>query len=41
MKPFLYRLVPVFLFLCAACTEADIVSPGPVVAKRKRVFLFE
>lgn len=29
MKPFLYRLVPVFLFLCAACTEADIVSPGP------------
>ena len=29
MKPFLYRLVPGFLFLCAACTEADIVSPGP------------
>ena len=29
MKPFLYRLVAVFLFLCAACTEADIVSPVP------------
>ena len=29
MKQFLSRLVPVFLFLCAACTEADIVSPGP------------
>ena len=29
MKQFLSRLVAVFLFLCAACTEADIVSPGP------------
>ena len=29
MKQFLSRLVPVFLFLCAACTEADIVSPVP------------
>ena len=29
MKQFLSRLVPVFLFLCAACTEADIVSPRP------------
>ena len=28
MKPFLYRLVPVFLLLCAACTEAEIVLPG-------------
>ena len=29
MKQFLSRLVAVFLFLCAACTEADIVSPVP------------
>ena len=28
MKPFLYRLVTVFLLLCAACTEAEIVLPG-------------
>ncbi len=28
MKPFLYRLVPVFLLLCTACTEAEIVLPG-------------
>ena len=28
MKPFLYRLVTVFLLLCVACTEAEIVLPG-------------